>query len=163
MPESPSKFIKNPSVACNRSENSAVRFVSIDAAHEGQRLDNFLLSVAKGVPKSHIYRIVRGGEVRVNKKRATVSQRLSLGDCVRIPPMRMAQREAKAAARSFEEGELSILFEDRDLLIVDKPAGLACHGGRACRSASSSDCVRRAPKLRCSNSPIGSIGIPREL
>lgn len=129
MPESPSKFIKNPSVACNRSENSAVRFVSIDAAHEGQRLDNFLLSVAKGVPKSHIYRIVRGGEVRVNKKRATVSQRLNLGDCVRIPPMRMAQKKAKAAARSFEEGELSILFEDRDLLIVDKPAGLACHGG----------------------------------
>lgn len=129
MRESPSKSIKNPSVVLNQSDNSVVRFIDIDAAHEGQRLDNFLLSVSKGVPKSHIYRIVRGGEVRINKKRATVSQRLNLGDCVRIPPMRIAQKEAQTSARPFGEGELTILFEDRDLLIVNKPAGLACHGG----------------------------------
>ena len=125
MRESPSKSIKNPSVVLNRSDNSVVRFIDIDAAPEGQRLDNILLSVSKGVPKSHIYRSGRGGEVRINKIRATVSQRLNLGDCVRIPPMRIAQKEAQTSARPFGEGELTILFEDRDLLIVNKPAGLA--------------------------------------
>ena len=129
MPQSPKKLIENPKVAFDKPDNACVRFFTIDAAHEGQRLDNFLLSVAKGVPKSHIYRIVRAGEVRVNKKRASVSQHLNLNDCVRVPPMRIAKKNEENQARPFGVTELKILYEDRDLLIVDKPAGLACHGG----------------------------------
>jgi len=113
---------------CPQRERESVSFVRIDEAHEGQRLDNFLLAYSKGVPKSHIYRIVRSGEVRVNKKRTQVSARLALGDLVRIPPMRVAERSHQSAP-VFRDGELPVLFEDRDLLVIDKPAGLAAHGG----------------------------------
>ncbi len=102
----------------------------------GQRLDNFLLRELKGVPKTHIYRIIRSGEVRVNRGRVAVDLRLAAGDQVRLPPVRVSERiaakaEAMAAlalhaapARSF-----SILFEDEHLLAIDKPAGVAVHGG----------------------------------
>jgi len=94
----------------------------------GQRLDNYLLKLAKGVPKSHVYRIVRSGEVRVNRARATIGQRLAPGDVVRIPPLRIAA--AAGAARPVPLAELPpVLFEDEHLLVVDKPAGLAAHGG----------------------------------
>ncbi len=107
-----------------------VRYVEINEASDGQRLDNFLLRVLKGVPKSHVYRIVRAGEVRINKKRCKVDDRLSMGDVVRIPPIRVSRAaEQKAHAPAIDESELPILFEDRDLLIVNKPAGLAAHGG----------------------------------
>ncbi len=112
-----------------QKEFSTVRLITIDAAHDEQRLDNFLMSLLKGVPKSHIYRLVRSGEVRVNKKRAAVSDHLALGDVVRIPPVRVSDAERKPSAPPFKAGELKILFEDRDLLIVDKPSGLASHGG----------------------------------
>jgi 23S rRNA pseudouridine955/2504/2580 synthase len=93
----------------------------------GQRLDNYLLRVAKGVPKSHVYRIVRSGEVRVNGGRATVDQRLAMGDRVRVPPLRLAAVPVRAAP---PRGEVPpVLFEDEHVLAVDKPAGLAVHGG----------------------------------
>ena len=125
------KIVKKPktSEASVSGATATVRFVSIDAAHEGQRLDNFLLSALKGVPKSHIYRIVRSGEVRINKKRAAVTDRLNLNDIVRIPPVRVSEKDDKTHVPPFKDGELKILFEDRDLLVVDKPAGLAAHGG----------------------------------
>lgn len=93
---------------------------------EGQRLDNFLLKIAKGVPKSHIYRVVRSGEVRVNKGRVAADYRLQLGDKLRVPPMRTAERPAQAAvpARKFETA-----WEDEALIVIDKPAGVAVHGG----------------------------------
>lgn len=103
-----------------------VRWLAVDDAHAGQRLDNFLLGLLKGVPKSHVYRIVRSGEVRVNKARASPDRRLDLGDRVRIPPVRVAepQRIAPVAPQTFP-----ILFEDAALLAIDKPAGVAVHGG----------------------------------
>jgi 23S rRNA pseudouridine955/2504/2580 synthase len=94
---------------------------------DGQRLDNYLLRVAKGVPKSHVYRIVRSGEVRVNGGRATVDQRLAAGDRVRVPPLRLATAPARTAPPRGETPP--VLFEDEHVLAVDKPAGLAVHGG----------------------------------
>ena len=112
-----------------------VNYVTVDAASDGQRLDNFLIRILKGVPKSHIYRIVRAGEVRINKKRASVDERLHEGDVVRVPPVRTARLAAvdKHRVPGIDENELPVLFEDRDLLIVNKPAGLAAHGGSGVR------------------------------
>lgn len=113
------------------SDFNRVNYVRVGERSDGQRLDNFLLRVLKGVPKSHVYRIVRNGEVRINKKRAECQSKIVRGDEVRIPPVRTSvfeQNEAPAV-RPLAEGELPILFEDRDLIIVNKPAGLACHGG----------------------------------
>ena len=112
-----------------RLESDKVNFILIDEVFEGQRLDNFLLRIAKGVPKSHVYRVVRGGEVRVNKKRATVDTRLQNGDVVRVPPLRIAQKQDERAVPAIGQEELPVLFEDAHLMIVNKPAGLAAHGG----------------------------------
>jgi len=103
-----------------------VRNVRIDAGSAGQRLDNFLAKILKGVPKTHLYRVIRSGEVRVNKGRAGADTRLDLGDEVRIPPVRTADRSATPAAPG---REFPVVFEDEDLLAIDKPAGVAVHGG----------------------------------
>ena len=95
---------------------------------EGQRLDNYLIRIAKGVPKSHVYRIVRQGEVRVNKGRVAIDYRLTAGDQVRIPPMRLAER-APTPVAAVPAAMPPILFEDEHVMAVDKPAGLAAHGG----------------------------------
>ena len=116
---------------------ASVHLQTIGPEEAGQRLDNYLLRWAKGVPKSHVYRIIRSGEVRVNKKRAEPTTRLIEGDVVRVPPMRIAEPAQIAAAntaqtKSRAQGystKMPILFEDEALLIVDKPAGLAVHGG----------------------------------
>lgn len=111
----------------SRASGLQVAYVTIDESAEGQRIDNFLLKVSKGVPKSHIYRVLRSGEVRVNKGRIDATYRLKLGDVVRIPPMRVAE---KAEDTTFvPAGEFPILFEDTHLLVIDKPAGVAVHGG----------------------------------
>ena len=102
----------------------AVRRLVVDASGEGQRLDNFLLALARGVPKSHVYRIVRSGEVRVNGGRASVQTRLALGDEVRVPPLRTS-----AAAPPAPASLPPVLYEDEHLLVLDKPAGIAAHGG----------------------------------
>jgi len=101
------------------------QFVTISDAEAGQRIDNYLLRVCKGVPKSHIYRILRSGEVRVNKGRIDQLYRLGSGDVVRIPPVRMAERASNRAPGA----EFRIVFEDSHLLVIDKPAGVAVHGG----------------------------------
>jgi len=101
-----------------------VTILTIGPESDGQRLDNFLLRLAKGVPHSHVYRIVRSGEVRVNMARASVDQRLAAGDRVRVPPLRVAA--GPPPARPLMP---PVLFEDEHLLAVDKPAGLAAHGG----------------------------------
>jgi len=103
------------------------RRVVVDEAGEGQRLDNFLMRLLKGVPKTHVYRVIRSGEVRVNKGRAGVDQRLALGDEVRVPPVRMAA--ATAAAAPAPAREFPVLMEDEHLLAIAKPAGVAVHGG----------------------------------
>jgi 23S rRNA pseudouridine955/2504/2580 synthase len=100
-----------------------------DSAHD-QRIDNYLLKILKGVPKSHVYRILRSGEVRVNSRRVDPAYRLQSGDKVRLPPVRTAL-PAKAAATQKPGPAFAgaVLFEDADLLIVDKPGGIAVHGG----------------------------------
>jgi 23S rRNA pseudouridine955/2504/2580 synthase len=101
------------------------QFVTITEEEAGQRIDNYLLRVCKGVPKSHIYRILRSGEVRVNKGRIDQLYRLANGDVVRIPPVRMAEK----STANVPGAEFAILFEDAHLLVIDKPAGTAVHGG----------------------------------
>src|SRR3990167_9857079 len=96
----------------------------------GQRLDNYLIRLLKGVPKSHIYRIIRGGEVRVNKKRAQPTSRLVCGDLIRIPPVRCTQPAEIHVGQSVMQClQSSILYEDSQLLVVNKPSGIAVHGG----------------------------------
>ncbi|MDT6960024.1 RluA family pseudouridine synthase [Cupriavidus sp. SZY C1] len=112
----------------SRANGLQVAYVTIDESSEGQRIDNFLLKVAKGVPKSHIYRVLRSGEVRVNKGRIDATYRLKLGDVVRIPPMRVAEK-ADGEAAYVPAGEFPVLFEDTHVLVIDKPAGVAVHGG----------------------------------
>jgi 23S rRNA pseudouridine955/2504/2580 synthase len=110
------------------SKNSVTR-AQISEEEAGQRLDNYLLRVCKGVPKSHVYRILRSGEVRINRKRAEASYRLQVGDEIRIPPVRIAERQQEIDTGAMLGYELPVLFEDDALLVVDKPAGIAVHGG----------------------------------
>ena len=108
--------------------------VTIDEASEGQRIDNFLAKVLKGVPKSHIYRILRSGEVRVNKGRTDAAYKLLIGDIVRVPPIRIAANDKEMQENQSDQPaksilESTIIFEDDALLVIDKPAGFAVHGG----------------------------------
>jgi 23S rRNA pseudouridine955/2504/2580 synthase len=104
----------------------AVRLVQIDDSHSGQRLDNFLFRLCKGVPKSHIYKAIRDGQVRVNKGRIAVDHRLEAGDTVRVPPLRLP---APGEVRPVPPAEFPIVYEDEAMLVLDKPAGIAVHGG----------------------------------
>ncbi len=104
----------------------AVRWIEVSEDEAGQRIDNYLLARLKGVPKSRIYRILRSGEVRVNSKRVAASDRVAAGDRIRVPPVRVAERDEAIPAPHFR---LPILHEDEALLAIDKPAGLAVHGG----------------------------------
>jgi 23S rRNA pseudouridine955/2504/2580 synthase len=107
------------------------RRLAIDEEQAQQRLDNFLFRELKGVPKGHVYRLLRTGQVRVNGRRAKPDYRLTTGDEVRIPPVRQAEMPPAGRASSRQTAQLqsSILFEDDYLLVIDKPAGMAVHGG----------------------------------
>lgn len=108
----------------------SVRYVEINAEEDGQRLDNYLMRILKGVPKSHVYRIIRGGEIRVNKKRAKASTRICTGDSIRIPPVRVSEgKDVHVGTRLTERLMDSIIYEDDHLLVLNKPAGIAVHGG----------------------------------
>ena len=114
----------------NGAGNNSVAHVVIGDEEQGQRLDNFLIRLCKGVPKSHIYRILRSGEVRVNSRRVEATYRLCQGDSVRIPPIRIAarpQNEMDEVAK--QRVDLPIIYEDEAMLVVDKPEGIAVHGG----------------------------------
>ncbi|WP_371871796.1 RluA family pseudouridine synthase [Neisseria lisongii] len=106
----------------------SVSHILIGSEEAGQRLDNYLIKILKGVPKSHLQRIIRSGEIRLNKKRAKPDSRIAAGDVLRIPPIRTAEkppaRTAAVPAREFD-----IVYEDEALLVIDKPAGVAVHGG----------------------------------
>ena len=110
----------------NDLRKESVNWVMIDEENHGQRIDNFLCGHLKGVPKSHIYRILRSGEVRVNKKRIDQTYRLQLGDQVRIPPVRVASTQRSEYVPALE---FPVLYEDDALLVIDKPSGIAVHGG----------------------------------
>jgi 23S rRNA pseudouridine955/2504/2580 synthase len=114
----------------SRVSAHAAASLTVDEASDGQRIDNFLAKTLKGVPKSHIYRILRSGEVRVNKGRIDASYKLVLNDVVRVPPIRVATADitvTNAAATSVLQS--TVIFEDDAMLVIDKPAGFAVHGG----------------------------------
>ncbi|MGA9164602.1 MAG: S4 domain-containing protein, partial [Thiobacillus sp.] len=116
----------------NDLEKDSVRRLKIDDSADGQRLDNFLMARLKGVPKSRIYKMVRGGEVRINGGRVDVSYRLQLGDEVRIPPVRVAAPLITPATHLPQGGIRllpRILYRDEALIALNKPAGMAVHGG----------------------------------
>jgi 23S rRNA pseudouridine955/2504/2580 synthase len=106
-----------------------VRHITVDEESAGQRLDNFLIRMLKGVPKSHIYRIIRSGEVRRNKGRVGADDRVETGDLLRIPPIRLSERAEEKATNPAPPREFPIVFEDDAFLAIDKPAGVAVHGG----------------------------------
>lgn len=108
-----------------------VQLIEVTDAQEGQRLDNFLIKILKGVPKSRIYRIIRKGEVRINKGRCDAKRKLILGDIVRVPPIRMAEKTESIPAPAYLKENLqnNILFEDDVILVINKPSGYAVHGG----------------------------------
>lgn len=113
------------------SSKQSVQLVTIDAEFAGQRLDNFLVTALKGAPKSLIYRIIRKGEVRINKGRTKPEYKLQAGDVVRVPPLRLSEDKVAPLASGglVEHLEAAILFEDDYLMVVNKPTGLAVHGG----------------------------------
>ena len=108
-----------------------VQFIEIEPDLEGQRIDNFLRTLLKGVPKSLIYRIVRKGEIRVNKKRVKPEYKLQAHDQLRIPPIRVSEPNAAPSTKLDKVASLEshILFEDDLLIVLNKPSGMAVHGG----------------------------------
>ncbi len=121
-----SRIIEAKAQATATPEAPAVRHLRVDAESAGQRLDNFLLRVLKGVPKSHVYRVISSGEVRLNKGRTSPDSRIKEGDDVRLPPIRLP---APSAAPRAPAREFAVLLEDEHLLAINKPAGVAVHGG----------------------------------
>jgi 23S rRNA pseudouridine955/2504/2580 synthase len=117
----------------------------MDDAWAGQRIDNFLLRWAKGVPSSHVYRILRAGEVRVNRKRVSADYRLMAGDILRLPPLREA---APSAMPQTAGQEFPVVHEDETLLVIDKPAGVAVHGGSGVASGVIEQLRRARPHQR---------------
>ena len=124
-----------PAINLNMCANKAdsitrVRMTSIDQDHHGQRIDNYLMSQLKGVPRSHIYRLLRSGQVRVNKGRIKPHYKLQSGDEVRIPPVRLEERTpGKVPAAVMQRLAEATLFENKDILVINKPAGLPVHAG----------------------------------
>ena len=109
----------------NDLSKAQVTWLEVGEEGAAQRIDNFLIRHLKGVPKSHVYRVLRSGQVRVNSGRVKPEYRLKLGDRVRVPPVRTAEREPPKA----KPLDLPVVFEDAALLVIDKPSGVAVHGG----------------------------------
>jgi 23S rRNA pseudouridine955/2504/2580 synthase len=109
--------------------HASIKFITVDAESAGQRLDNFLFRHLKGVPKTHVYRIIRSGEVRINKGRAQADSRIETGDVLRLPPVRISPRAEEGATPPAPAREFPVLLEDDALIAIDKPAGVAVHGG----------------------------------
>ena len=108
---------------------AAVSQLTVDEESAGQRLDNFLIRHLKGVPKTHIYRIIRSGEVRRNKGRVVAQDRVEAGDVLRIPPIRLSERALDKVDHPAPARDFPVIFEDDALLAIDKPSGVAVHGG----------------------------------
>ena len=122
---------KNVSVKVEEETKPKVRFITIDEEDAGQRIDNFLLKTLKGVPKSHLYRLMRKGEIRVNKKRVKPVYKLVLEDIIRVAPIRVSEKTdtVSTGLNIVANLEKQILFEDDRLLVINKPSGMAVHGG----------------------------------
>jgi len=123
---------QKPNQALNQDgDRPKVRFITIDAEDAGQRIDNFLLRTLKGVPKSHLYRLLRKGEIRVNKKRIKPVYKLAVDDILRIAPIRVSEKtdNVSTGLNIVANLEKQILFEDDRLIVINKPSGMAVHGG----------------------------------
>lgn len=117
-----------------KAESRGVRMLEVDPSRDGQRIDNFLLTVFKGVPRSHVYRLLRTGQVRVNKGRIKPTYRLNAGDLVRLPPVSHAESQPTRLDDVRRAAiEAAVIYEDADLMVLDKPAGMAVHGGSGLR------------------------------
>lgn len=126
------KHIIEGKPAQDRSQNTtaaSVRLLEVDEDSSGQRLDNFLMRHLKGVPKTHVYRIIRSGEVRINKGRVSAETRVQSGDVVRLPPVRISEKVAEKADRPAPAKDFPALLEDEHMVALSKPAGVAVHGG----------------------------------
>jgi 23S rRNA pseudouridine955/2504/2580 synthase len=131
-----------------REQTPKVRYVEVSLEREGQRLDNYLFTQLKGVPKSHIYRLLRRGEVRINGGRAKPERRIKAGDRIRLPPLRMLQQAPpKLTPDDVNWLEEYLLYEDDFLLIINKPAGLSAHAGSGIRAG----LIERLRALRSQN------------
>ena len=108
-----------------------VSFLSVDSEHSGQRLDNFLIKHLKGVPKSRLYRLIRKGEIRINKRRARASRRVCEGDVLRIAPIRVSENHTKHVSGQSRRPNFNnkIVYEDDVIIVLNKPSGVAVHGG----------------------------------
>ena len=116
-------------VAATQATSAAASLLTVDEESAGQRLDNYLMRHLKGVPKTHVYRIIRSGEVRINKGRVSADTRVAVGDVVRLPPVRISEKVAEKAENPAPAREFPILMEDDCLIALNKPAGVAVHGG----------------------------------
>lgn len=126
----PSNEKGTPSTESAKETQRSVALVTVDDERAGQRLDNFIMAQVRGLPRTRVYKLVRSGEIRVNKGRKPASYRIQAGDVVRIPPMRLAVQEGPVVnAGLVSQFPDWILFEDSHLLAVNKPAGIAVHGG----------------------------------
>ena len=121
----------NPKSEQTKATSNKVHHVEIDESNVGQRIDNFLMTYLKGVPKTHIYRIIRKGEVRVNKGRTKPVYKLAIGDIVRVPPVRVSDAKIipDGAGGDLLRLKNAIMYEDKAIIIVNKPSGMAVHGG----------------------------------
>lgn len=126
-----------------------VTHLTVDDDSAGQRLDNFLFRHLKGVPKTHVYRIVRSGEVRVNKGRAAADTKLQAGDVLRIPPIRVADKPADSGAVTVPARSFPVLYEDDSFLAIHKPAGVAVHGGSGVSSGVIEQLRKARPQAAC--------------
>ena len=116
--------------ATSLDSGQGVRLVDIGPERDGQRVDNALMTLLKGVPRSLVYRLLRTGQVRINGKRAKPETRLAAGDILRIPPVRVAEREEGVAPTGMVKAVAdAVIFEDKHFLVIDKPVGIAAHGG----------------------------------
>ncbi|WP_417542068.1 23S rRNA pseudouridine(955/2504/2580) synthase RluC [Methylophaga thalassica] len=118
-------------MAAHKPQSQKVQFIEISASQAGQRIDNFLLTLEKGVPKSRIYRAIRKGEVRVNKGRIKQTYKIEAGDVIRVPPLQVSEKTAPTEINESLQQQLlaSIIFEDDAMLVLNKPSGLAVHAG----------------------------------
>lgn len=146
MHKQPSRSVSSRQIINKMNDLSNVSVLEVDAGSVGQRVDNFLIRVCKGVPRSHVYRVLRTGEVRVNSARVEAPYRLRLGDRVRIPPLRLAKRDRNPVPTTTRLP--AVIFEDESLLIVNKPAGLAVHGGSGVSFGAIEQFRASRPKLK---------------
>lgn len=131
----------------NKLSKDSASWHEIAAEESGQRIDNYLMRRMKGVPKSHVYRILRSGEVRVNSGRIGPDYRLETGDKLRLPPVRVSQRQSSTSVPA-RPLVYDVLYEDDALLIIDKPAGLAVHGGSGVSLGAIEQLRQARPQLR---------------